>query len=607
MPPIELEMTHMREYGTDARFTVAGDESIVHTVFEHARRSPERVLFSRPVGETWEDVTAAQFADLVTGVAKGLVAAGVQPGDRVALLSPTRFEWTLFDFAIWAAGAVSVPIYDSSSPEQITWIVEDSGAVLAIVERDHHAAGFADAGPALTRVLQIEDRAVEKLIAEGVGIEDDVVRRRVAGVSADDLASLVYTSGTTGRPKGCILTHRNFLSEVRGILAASIGDVARPGNRMLTFLPLAHVLARAVSLAMFEAGGVQAHWSDFATVAAQFERFRPNVILGVPRVFEKVRDSAAHAASKGGPIPRAVFAFAEATAVEYSESLDAGGPSLLLKARHTVADRLVFRKLRAAMGNECWWAISGGGALMPRLGHFFRGAGIPIFEGYGLTESTAAHCVNVPGAQKIGTVGQPLSGNSVRIAADGEIELAGGVVFGGYWRNEQATDDIFDDGWMRTGDLGELDDDGYLILTGRKKDLLVTAGGKNVSPGPLEDRLRSNVLISQAVVVGDGRPFIGALLTLDPEPFENWKSANGKPASATVADLADDPDLRSALQAVVDDANATVSHAEAIKRFVILPRDLTEEAGELTATLKIKRAVVSERFVDRIDAIYGPH
>lgn len=597
----------MREYGTDARFTVAGDESIVHTVFEHARRSPERVLFSRPVGQAWEDVTATQFADLVTGVAKGLVAAGVQPGDRVALLSPTRFEWTLFDFAIWAAGAVSVPIYDSSSPEQIAWIVEDSGAVLAIVERDHHAAGFVDAGPALTRVLQIEDRAVEKLIAEGAGIEDDVVRQRVAGVSADDLASLVYTSGTTGRPKGCILTHRNFLSEVRGILAASIGDVARPGNRMLTFLPLAHVLARAVSLAMFEAGGVQAHWSNFATVAAQFERFRPNVILGVPRVFEKVRDSAAHAAAKGGPIPRAVFAFAETTAVEYSESLDAGGPSLLLKARHAVADRLVFRKLLSAMGNECWWAISGGGALMPRLGHFFRGAGIPIFEGYGLTESTAAHCVNVPGAQKIGTVGQPLSGNAVRIAADGEIELAGGVVFGGYWRNEQATDEIFDDGWMRTGDLGELDDDGYLTLTGRKKDLLVTAGGKNVSPGPLEDRLRSNVLISQAVVVGDGRPFIGALLTLDPEPFENWKSANGKSASATVADLADDADLRTALQAVVDDANSIVSHAEAIKRFVILPRDLTEEAGELTATLKIKRAVVSERFADRIDAIYGPH
>ncbi|MFX1786079.1 AMP-dependent synthetase/ligase [Prescottella equi] len=594
----------MREYGARSRFTIGADESIVHTVFEHARRSPQRVLFSRPIADEWVDVTAAEFAGLVTGVAKGLVASGVAPGDRVVLLSATRFEWTLFDFAIWAAGAVSVPIYDSSSPEQVQWIVEDSGAVMAIVERAQHAAGFADAGPGLTRVLQIEDRAVEKLIAEGAGLADDVVRQRIAGVSADDLASLVYTSGTTGRPKGCILTHRNFLSEVRGILVASIGEVARPGNRMLTFLPLAHVLARAVSLAMFEAGGIQAHWSNFGTVAEQFERFRPNVILGVPRVFEKVRDSAAHTASKGGPIARAAFAFAESTAIEYSESLDAGGPSFLLKARHALADRLVFRKLRAAMGDECWWAISGGGALMPRLGHFFRGAGIPIFEGYGLTESTAAHCVNVPGEQKIGTVGRPMSGNSVRIAADGEIELAGGVVFGGYWRNEEATADVFDDGWMRTGDLGELDDDGYLILTGRKKDLLVTAGGKNVSPGPLEDRLRSNALISQAVVVGDGRPFIGALLTLDPEPFENWKASNGKPVSASVADLADDPDLRGALQAVVDDANASVSHAEAIKRFAVLPHDLTEESGELTATLKIKRNVVSERFADQIASIY---
>lgn len=597
----------MREYGARSRFTIGADESIVHTVFEHARRSPQRVLFSRPIADEWVDVTAAEFADLVTGVAKGLVASGVAPGDRVVLLSATRFEWTLFDFAIWAAGAVSVPIYDSSSPEQVQWIVEDSGAVLAIVERAQHAAGFVDAGPDLTRVLQIEDRAVEKLIAEGAGLADDVVRQRIAGVSADDLASLVYTSGTTGRPKGCILTHRNFLSEVRGILVASIGEVARPGNRMLTFLPLAHVLARAVSLAMFEAGGIQAHWSNFGTVAEQFERFRPNVILGVPRVFEKVRDSAAHTASKGGPLARAVFAFAESTAIEYSESLDAGGPSFLLKTRHALADRLVFRKLRAAMGDQCWWAISGGGALMPRLGHFFRGAGIPIFEGYGLTESTAAHCVNVPGEQKIGTVGRPMSGNSVRIAADGEIELAGGVVFGGYWRNEEATADVFDDGWMRTGDLGELDDDGYLILTGRKKDLLVTAGGKNVSPGPLEDRLRSNALISQAVVVGDGRPFIGALLTLDPEPFENWKASNGKPASATVADLADDSDLRGALQAVVDDANATVSHAEAIKRFAVLPHDLTEESGELTATLKIKRNVVSERFAAQIASIYAGH
>ncbi|CAM2809649.1 long-chain fatty acid--CoA ligase [Prescottella defluvii] len=597
----------MREYGAPARFTIGDDESIVRTVFEHARRSPDRVLFSRPVEDRWVDVTALEFADLVTGVAKGLVAAGVGPGDRVALLSATRFEWSLFDFAIWAAGAVSVPIYDSSSPDQIRWIVEDSGAVLAIVETAGHAAGFDGVLSGPGRVLQIDDLAVEKLVAEGVRIDDAVIGDRLAGIRADDLASLVYTSGTTGRPKGCILTHRNFLSEVRGILAASIGDVAKPGNRMLTFLPLAHVLARAVSLAMFEAGGIQAHWSNFGTVAGQFQRFRPHVILGVPRVFEKVRDSAAHSAQSKGRIPGAVFAFAEATAIAYSESLDTGGPSWILKARHAIADRLVYAKLRAALGDQCWWAISGGGALMPRLGHFFRGAGVPIYEGYGLTESTAAHCVNVPGEQKIGTVGRPMSGNSVRIAPDGEIELGGGVVFAGYWGNDAATADALRDGWLRTGDLGELDDDGYLTLTGRKKDLLVTAGGKNVSPGPLEDRLRSNVLVSQAVVVGDGRPFIGVLLTLDPEPFGNWKSANGKPASATVADLAADTDLRAALQDVIDDANSTVSHAEAIKRFEILPHDLTEESGELTATLKIKRQVVSERFAEQIEAIYRGH
>ncbi|WP_305094476.1 long-chain fatty acid--CoA ligase [Prescottella sp. R16] len=592
----------MREYGTPAGFSVAEDDAIVHTVFEHARRHAGLVVFSRPDGTGWVDVTAAEFAAQVTAVAKGLVAAGVGPGDRVALLSPTRYEWSLFDFAIWAAGAVSVPIYDSSSPEQIRWIVEDSGAVLAVVETDTHAAGFDGTG--IGRVLRIESGAVDTLTTEGAGVDDAVIADRLAGIRADDLASLVYTSGTTGRPKGCILTHRNLLSEVRGILNASIGDVARPGNRMLTFLPLAHVLARAVSLAMFEAGGIQAHWSNFGTVAGQFERFRPHVILGVPRVFEKVRDAAAASADRGGRIPRAIFAFAEDTAVAYSEALDAGGPSWTSKVRHAVADRLVYRKLRAAIGDECWWAISGGGALMPRLGHFFRGAGIPIYEGYGLTESTAAHCVNVPGQQKIGTVGRPLGGNTVRIADDGEIELRGGVVFDGYWRNEEATAAALHDGWLRTGDLGELDADGYLVLTGRKKDLLVTAGGKNVSPGPLEDRLRSHVLISQAVVVGDGRPFVGALLTVDAEPFEDWKAANGKPVAATIADLVDDADLRAALQSVIDDVNTTVSHAESIKRFAILPRDLTEEAGELTATLKIKRNVVADRFAEHIESVY---
>ncbi|GAA4479599.1 long-chain fatty acid--CoA ligase [Rhodococcus olei] len=591
----------MREYATPPTFTISDDDALVRSVYRHARETPELVLFSRLRGEEWVDVTAAEFADLVTGVAKGLIRSGVQRGDRVILLSATRFEWTLLDFAIWAAGAVSVPVYDSSSADQVRWIAEDSGARVAIVETAAHAESFVGTD---VRALQIDDAAVEALLAGGAELDDAAVEQRMAAVRVDDLASLVYTSGTTGRPKGCELTHRNFLSEVRGILAASIGEVARPGNRMLTFLPLAHVLARAVSLAMFEAGGAQAHWSNFGTIVGQFGRFRPNVILGVPRVFEKVRDAAAQQAA-GSPLKQRIFGFAEATAVEYSEAVDAGGPSLWLRAKHALADRLVYAKLRRVLGGECWWAISGGGALMPRLGHFFRGVGVPIFEGYGLTESTAAHCVNVPGAQRIGSVGQPLGGNAVRIAEDGEIELRGGVVFGGYWNNDTATAAVFDGPWFRTGDLGAIDEDGYLTITGRKKDLLITAGGKNVSPGPLEDRMRSHALVSQAVVVGDGRPFIGALVTVDPDVFATWRAENGRSENTTVADLREDADLRAAVQAVVDDANTTVSHAEAVKRFVILARDLTEESGELTATLKIKRNVVAERFEAEIESLYS--
>ncbi|MDT9665043.1 long-chain fatty acid--CoA ligase [Rhodococcus qingshengii] len=595
----------MSEYSAKAQFTISDNESVVHTVFTHAERTPDLTVFSRPKGEGWVDVTAKEFAEQVTGVANGLIAAGVQAGDRVALLSATRYEWTLFDFAIWAAGAATVPIYDSSSQGQVSWILEDSEAVIAIVETGAHEQLFQDAPSSLKAVMQIDDGAVEKLTAQGADVDDTELKKRLAGIKADDLASLVYTSGTTGRPKGCILTHRNFLSEVRGILTASIGKVAVPGNRVLTFLPLAHVLARAVSLATFEAGASQAHWSDFATITTQFERYKPNTILGVPRVFEKVRDGAARKAESGGKIPGAIFAFAETTAKEYSEALDKGGPSLILKAKHAVADKLVYSKLREALGGECWFAISGGGALTPELGHFFRGLGVPIYEGYGLTETTAAHCVNVPGAQKIGTVGQPMGGNGVRIAEDGEIELNGGVVFKGYWKNDKATEETFVNGWMRTGDLGELDSDGYLSITGRKKDLLVTAGGKNVSPGPMEDRIRSHSIVSQAVVVGDGKTYITALLTVDPEVFKKWKAENGKPSGASVAELRDDKDLRAELQKAVDDANAAVSHAESIKKFVILDRDLTEEDGEMTATLKIKRNVVVDRFSKEIEGMYA--
>ncbi|KAF0845377.1 AMP-dependent synthetase/ligase [Nocardia caishijiensis] len=600
----------MREFTAPATFTIADDDTIVGSVYAQAEQFPRRVLFSRPVGDRWVDVTAEEFARLVSAVAEGLIANGVRAGDRVVLASATRFEWTLFDFAIWAAGAVTVPVYDSSSAEQVRWILEDSGAVLAIVETARHKDLLANAPATLRRVLVIDDGAEALLIAEGTDRSDDSLRERLAGLRADDLASLVYTSGTTGRPKGCMLTHRNFLAEVRGILAATIGEVARPGQRMLTFLPLAHVLARAVSLAAFEAGMTQAHWADFKTITGQFTRFRPHTILGVPRVFEKVRDGAEKKARDGGAVRAAVFRFAERTAVRWSENLDHTGgfarrPSPLLRAEYALCDRLVYAPLRAALGGDCEFVISGGGALTPRLGHFFRGVGVPVYEGYGLTESTAAHCVNVPGAVKIGSVGRPLGGNAVRLAEDGEIEVSGGVVFAGYWRGEDATASASHDGWLRTGDLGAIDADGFLSITGRKKDLLVTAGGKNVSPGPMEDRIRSHALISQAVVLGDARSFITALITVDPEAFTAWKAATDRPADATVADLRTDPALLAEVQQAIDDANSTVSHAESIKKFVVLDRDLTEESGELTATLKVKRHVVAQRFADDIDAMYG--
>ncbi|NNH74931.1 long-chain fatty acid--CoA ligase [Nocardia uniformis] len=599
----------MREFAAATTFTIAEHDTIVGSVYNQAEQAPRRVLFSRLTGERWLDVTAEEFAGLVSAVAKGLIANGIQRGDRVVLLSATRFEWTLLDFAILAAGAVTVPVYDSSAADQVWWILEDSAAALAVMETARHKELLEGAPDTLRRMLVIDDGAEAVLIADGASVPDEVLRERLDGLRADDLASLVYTSGTTGRPKGCMLTHRNFLSEVRGIRSASIGDVAYPGQRMLTFLPLAHVLARAVSMAAFEAGMTQAHWSDFKTITAQFTRFRPHTILGVPRVFEKVRDGANKKAHEGGEVKGAVFRFAERTAIRWSEKVDHTGgfahrPSPLLRLQYALCDRLVYSPLRAALGGDCEFVISGGGALAPRLGHFFRGVGVPIYEGYGLTESTAAHCVNVPGSVKIGTVGQPLGGNAVRIADDGEIELSGGVVFAGYWHNEQATTAALHDGWLRTGDLGELDEDGFLSITGRKKDLLVTAGGKNVSPGPMEDRIRSHALISQAIVVGDGRPFITALITVDPEAFTAWKAANGKPATATIADLSSDPALRTEVQQAIDDANSTVSHAEAIKKFAVLDSDFSEESGELTATLKVKRHVIAERFADAIEKMY---
>ena len=600
----------MREYRVPASFSVDDDDSAVDSVFAHERSRPNAVVYRRQ-GRSWTDVTAADFAAQVRAVAKGLIASGVEQGDRVALMSATRFEWPLLDYAIWAAGAVTVPVYETSSAVQVRWILENSGARVAIVETVAHSNILAEVLPDLPHVehtFQIEvspekQGAVEVLTEAGADLGDDAVAARVAALKSSDPATLVYTSGTTGRPKGCVLSHANLLAESRGIAASALGEMLTEGRTTLMFLPMAHVLARAVSIAAFDRGATLGHTADIPRLVESFGAFRPHFILSVPRVFEKVYNTArqkAHGDGKGK-----IFDAAADTAVAYSRALEKSGPSLVLRAKHALFDRLVYGKLRAALGGQCELAISGGAPLGERLAHFYRGLGITIYEGYGLTETTAAAAVNTPGNQRIGTVGKPLPGNAVRIADDGEILLSGGVVFGGYWKNDDATAEALTDGWFHTGDLGTVDDDGYIAITGRKKEIIVTAGGKNVAPAGLEDSLRASPLIGQAMVVGDQRPFIGALITVDPEAFPGWKQRNGKDESATVADLTTDPDLVAEIDAAVAEANKTVSHAEAIKKYRVLAVDFTEEGGELTPTMKLKRNVVAESYASDIEALYS--
>ncbi|QCB28969.1 AMP-dependent synthetase/ligase [Corynebacterium endometrii] len=607
----------LQEVHTPAEFDIKDGETCLTAMMDTAKARPHGVMFTRPANYEWVSVTAKEFVKEVFDVAKGLIAAGVQQGDCVALMSATRYEWSVMDYAIWAAGAISVPIYPSSSQSQVQWIIEDSGAVLAITEnRDHTEliqllllgedgkAPLKDSPSQLRRVLEFNSSAVDTLKFEGRGITDEEVHARIEATKTDDVASLVYTSGTTGRPKGCMILHRNWLAEARGLLTNPIGGIAVPGTRVLTFLPLAHVLSRAVSLAVCIGGATQSHWSDFTTLPVEFQRSRPNLILGVPRVFEKVRNSAANKAKDGGPVKSALFHRAEAVAIEYSKALDAPeGPSKVLAAQHKLYDKLVYSKVRAGVGGAVKYCITGGSAMSHDLLHWFRGIGVPVYEGYGLTETAAAAAVDFAN-QKIGTVGPPLEGTTIKINEDGEILIKGDIVFGGYWNNEEATRESISDGWYNTGDLGEIMDSGHVVITGRKKDLIVTAGGKNVSPGPMEDKLRAHPLISQAMVVGDGKPFVGLLLALDPEAMQRWKAQHNIPENRSMEDLATDATLRAELQDAVNQVNATVSHAEAIKKFYILESDLTEEENELTPTMKVKRNVVAERYADAIAHIY---
>ncbi|MBB4684936.1 AMP-dependent synthetase/ligase [Amycolatopsis jiangsuensis] len=596
----------MREYSAPAGKPVTDDENLADVVWANAERFSDVVSFRRQVEGTWLDVTAKDFADQVSAVAKGLIAAGVGHGARVALMSKTRYEWTLLDFAIWAAGAVTVPIYETSSPEQVQWILSDSAATAVVVETGAHRDAVEQVRgrlDGLTRTWQIEgdSPAVDELTALGAEVSDEDLHERRRGVTADEAATIVYTSGTTGRPKGVVLTHRNLLTEIRADIEA-FPELMEQGNSLLCFLPLAHILARAIAVTALSARVTLGHTPDVKNLVPDLGTFRPTFVVAVPRVFEKVYNTAkqkAHSDGKGK-----IFDAAEATAVAYSEAQDRGGAGMGLRAKHLLFDKLVYGKLRAALGGRCVAAVSGGAPLGARLAHFFRGIGVPVFEGYGLTETSAAANVNTTAAFRVGTVGRPVAGTSVRIAEDGEILLKGDVVFGSYHNNEAATAESLTDGWFHTGDLGELDDDGFLKITGRKKEIIVTAGGKNVAPSGLEDTIKAAPLISQAMVVGDQRPFIAALVTVDEEYFPSWKTQHGKPAEATVAELATDPDLLAEIQSAVDEANKQVSHAEAIKKFTVLSGDFTEAGGEITPSLKLKRNVVNKNYANDIEALY---
>ncbi|MEZ0447817.1 AMP-dependent synthetase/ligase [Cellulomonas sp. ICMP 17802] len=601
----------MDEFHTPLRLEVDPSNNLNDLLAERVTGTPDRVVVEHKTQQDgpWIPLTAREFDAEIVAVAKGLVARGVQPGDHVGIMSRTRYEWSLLDWAVWAAGAVPVPLYETSSAEQVLWILTDADVSLLIVETATHAAVVDEVRADthhLREVLIIDDGAVESIVAAGADVPDEEITRRRGLATLADVATVIYTSGTTGRPKGVELTHGNFYELTVNAVADLNEVVGEAGARTLLFMPLAHVFARFIEVLCVPAGAVLGHSPSTATLLEDLASFRPTFILAVPRVFEKVYNSAEQKAAASGK--GSIFQRAAKTSIVYSRALDnPHGPSLWLRLQHKVADVLVLHRLRNALGGQARWAISGGAPLGERLGHFYRGLGLNVLEGYGLTETTAPATVNRPGrGTKIGSVGLPLPGSGVRIAADGEIEVKGVQVFRGYHNNESATAESLHDGWFRTGDLGSLDDEGYLRITGRKKEIIVTAGGKNVAPAVLEDRLRAHPLISQVVVVGDQRPFIGALVTLDPEGVPGWLAAHGKPAMS-LAEAAKDADVLASLDKAVEKANKAVSRAESVRKYRILDTDLTIANGYLTPKLSIRRSEVLKDFAGEVDALYdGP-
>ena len=595
----------MNEISVPALVEVPANGNLTQYISERASLEPNRITMSRPLGDGWQPVTAREVEQEIRSVAKGLVASGINAGDRVAIMARTRYEWTILDFAIWYAGGCVVPIYETSSAEQIDWILNDSGSVGIIAETPTHRELVETVKPSHTKhVWTMTEDILGALSLAGAQISDAEIDKRRNSLTAEDVATLIYTSGTTGKPKGVVLTHGNFISECGNVVEGASDLFLRPGGSTLLFLPVAHVFGRMVQIGSIRAGLHLAHCSDpVGRLPKDLASFKPTFVLAVPRIFEKIYNGAeakAESAGKGK-----IFRKAADVAIAYSQALDSGKMSPVLKLKHGLFDKLVFSKIRHGMGGRVEAAISGGAPLGERLGHFYRGAGVTILEGYGLTETTAGATLNLTKHLRVGSVGRPIPGTSVKIAEDGEVLIKGPIVMRGYWQNDKANEEVFtSDRWFRSGDLGKLDDQGYLYIVGRKKELIVTAGGKNVAPAVLEDRLRAHPLVSQCIVLGDNQPFIAALITIDQDMLKGWVATNKK-EGASMQDLANDPDLITVIQTAVDEANKAVSKAESIRKFTILPTDFTIAGGHLTAKLSLKRHVINQEFASQIAQLFA--
>ncbi|MET9328679.1 long-chain fatty acid--CoA ligase [Tsukamurella sp. NPDC003166] len=592
----------MRIEATAPTRSHAASDNLTTRIRALVESTPSFELFLRPSGSGWSPVTAQQFNDQLTAVGKGLMARGIETGTRIAIMSPTRYEWALLDYANWSVGGSTVAVYESNSAAQVEHILSDSGSIALITDTRATADRIAAGVPAGVQVWVIEEGLVDALTADGAAVTDEAYLARATAVESTAEATLVYTSGTTGKPKGVVLTHDNLLSEYDGI-HQGLSEMTKPGDSTVMFLPLAHIFARAISVAAVQHGIRVAHTADLSNITGLFGELKPSYILSVPRVFEKVYNTMSSKAEEGGK--GTIFNAAVETSIEYSKALEAGGPGLVLKLKHALFDKLVYSKLREALGGNCTCAVSGGAPLGARLGHFFRGAGVTVYEGYGLSETSAAITCNSPSEQRVGTVGRPIPGQEVAIADDGEILLRGPVVFGGYWGLPEATADALQDGWFHTGDLGSLDADGYLSITGRKKEILVTAAGKNIAPAQTEDALRQHPLVSQAMLLGDKQPFVAALITLDAEALPGWLSAHGLPADTSIEDAVANDALKAEIRSAVNTANSLVSKAEQVKEWRLLTSDFSIEGGELTPTLKVKRNVVMDLRAADIADIYG--